>query len=370
MLLVSDPIILLAPVRGAKKPEWLDYYHYLQKCIDIVDSGLHDITLSEICLDALYDSDRYPTHIQELQDWLNEAGIADINGEKAEFDAKTLFSLLTFLTKQKNLEKHLEVEYHYDKVDSENSILIEGQNLILLLQTEIKIRPTKILSRLTNQVSLMKAFHLTAGIIVYALSYLKDPKFSLESLAILTVNDSSEDMFEWIEVDAVINEKNDTARQLTLNAFISPKQLLEMGEDKDIVLQLWPNIESMFQRLCITLKGTINRCLLSHSLISQLQRNKGDTFFILEKLRKLIVSATNSEAPFSDERINHRLYNQDLDGEWEPRRFWITKDGYRIHYWWNKDREYFVFSKIISDHDDYSIELNTQEKQRLLQKLS
>jgi hypothetical protein len=356
MLLLADPIILLMPEENEGLDEWSSYFDYLINCNDIIDDEIHQITLSQICEDALYYSERFPQFPQQLQQWLLDAGIV-------AFDANTLLSILRRIAHEApRLEDIFDI--NIESIDEPVAVWINDGD-VLIEQKNIEITPELLVSRLINEPDLLKAFHLTTGV----LAFLEKETQGLgkDEFAILTTFHSNDEVgFDHVQIIAVMTEKTDLSRRVEIKAQLSPSELIHVIEEAEIFTQLWPDIEAVFQHMCQSSHHTtLPKYQFSDNTISYLQKNKGLTIFILKKILRLLESIRDGSS-LIDNNKNHRLINQDSDGDWEPWRYWITRDGERLHYWWRRNNKgTLIFSHLLTDHDTYTIDSNMLEKSQL-----
>jgi len=373
MLLLADPIILLAPASGSDASSWTNYYDYLVGCNDLIDSGVYDISLSELCRDALYTSDRYPEHLHQLQGWLSWAGIV-------EFDAKTLITLIHAIANRvPGLCDKLGIDFSYDS-DSPTSIWIttKSDSLILIEQAGITVHPPIVLSRLETDSDLSLAFHLTGGLLVYATCYSESPLLNARDVAILTVIEPSVDeKLAQIEISAVLYEDGNETKQVRLEAVLSPKSLRSAEIETISILNYWPDVNRMFVYVCsLNTLVQFSPYRFASTFVSSLEEmhlsGKADELVsILSRIRTLLTVRTAFDDPgvvFSPpvpNLANHhikRRKDQIRDGDWGAWRYRISGKEFKLHYWWRDSDKYFILSKIIGHHTNMSIASNTVEK--------
>lgn len=371
MLLLADPIILLAPGRGAEKQTWDQYHDYLLDCNDVIDTGLHDITLSEICEMALIGSDRYPEHAHQLQQWLNEADVDT-------FDATTLLSLLRAIAhRAPRLAERFNIEFEHD-VDDTSAIWIQNGSLILIQQDQIRVRPTYLVSRLMDQKELADAFHLTAGLLAYALEYCDKPLITKEDFAILTIEDTVDgQVLDQIEVEAVITDKTDVAKTARLEAMLAPRSLLDVSEEPETIMGYWPNSDSMLRFISAIYgdKISLEKYHFAGTFVKslsdmRLDKDPGELVHIITKIYQLLSPPAPNQPPSPPvpTKYNHHIKEkrgQIVDGDWGAWRYHLSGKKYKLHYWWRQNDRCFLLSKITGGHTDMNIDSNTSDKSNL-----
>ncbi len=376
MLLLADPIILLAPASQSDALAWTTFYDYLVDCNDLIDSGTHEITLSELCQDALYTSDRYPEHLQELQGWLSRAGVV-------EFDAKTLITLVhTIANRVPGLSEKLGIKFTYEH-NSKTSIWIEAESgaLILIEQEGITVRPPEVLSRLEAEGDLSLAFHLTGGLLAYATCYAAVPLHNANDLAILTIAEPQlNGQLAQIEIDAILYEKGNKTTQIRLEAVLSPKSLRNAGAETSSISIYWPDINRMFDYVCsLNTSVQLAPFHFANTFVPSLEAmhlsdKSEELVSIFSRIRDLLTVRRASDDPgavFSPPvptKKNHHIKlrgDQVQDGDWGAWRYHVAGKEFRLHYWWRSSDKRFILSKIVGHHNDMTIALNPSDKAQI-----
>lgn len=383
MLLLADPIVLLTPNKDADAKAWEDYRDYLLACDSLLKVNAHDITISDICRDALTESDRYPENTGELRRSLNRAGVESM-------DAVVLLNIINRIVySQPTLEENIDI----DIVCDSDLLLIEdisATGKIKEIQREkIQIKPTYLLSRHECSGQLLNAFHLTAGILAYAIGYCQPPIIDREAFAILTVQDSSEEyLVQEIVIDAIIEEKgksDDGAVQIAevnryaeLQAIVYPRDLMKMSEYLEKIAQLWPNVDQILRLVAEVNNyevGDMSKYMFGNSFVRSAEqlhipRKEEEIITVFNGIIQLFVTNGENQLPSPPvpTHHNHKIMSNNnpvIDNDWQAWRFHLHGD-YRLHYWWHCNKHSYIFSMLKNGHSNIEeISADQSEKDAL-----